>query len=91
MTALRTRRLLLRPMKTTDCDDLFAVFSHPDAMRYWSTLPHATPDVTGEMIAGIIGADPSRHLEMAIEFDGRVIGKIGLWTLPELGYVLRPD
>lgn len=91
MTEIRTERLFLRPMQPEDSADLFAVFGNAEAMRYWSTLPHPRPEVTERMIAEIRGADPNVHLELAIEFEGRVIGKVGLWQMPEIGYILNPQ
>ena len=36
---IETDRLVLRPMRMDDAEELFEVFSHPEAMKYWSTLP----------------------------------------------------
>ncbi|MEW9922184.1 GNAT family N-acetyltransferase [Marimonas sp. MJW-29] len=91
MTILKTERLVLRPFRREDRDALFAVFSHPEAMRYWSTPPHATPEVTAGMIEASIGGDPASHLELVIELEGKVIGKAGLWQVPEIGYIIHPD
>ncbi|KIN76458.1 RimJ/RimL family protein N-acetyltransferase [Sulfitobacter mediterraneus] len=91
MTILTTPRLVLRPFDPADAEDLFAVFGNPAAMRYWSTLPHASVAVTARMIEQSLAADPSQHAEFAIEHDGKVIGKVGLWQMPEIGYVLHPD
>ncbi len=91
MTQLRTERLLLRPMRIEDGEDLFAVFGNAQAMRYWSTLPHVTLSDTAALIRETIGADPETSAEFAIEFEGRVIGKAGFWQMPEIGYLLHPD
>lgn len=91
MTEIRTKRLLLRPMKTTDRDDLFAVFCDPRVMRYWSTLPHTTPDQTAAFIRETMNADAKKTADFAVELNGRVIGKAGFWNLPEIGYLLHRD
>lgn len=91
MTQLRTKRLVLRPFQMADVDALFEVFSNPDAMKYWSTLPHASKDDTRKMVEMTMGADPAKHLELAITLKGQVIGKVGLWSIPEIGYLLHPD
>ena len=91
MTVLRTKRLLLRPFEPGDRDALFAVYSHPEAMKYWSTPPHKDPQETARMIDASLGGDPAKHLELAIELGGKVIGKAGLWQIPEIGYILHPD
>jgi ribosomal-protein-alanine N-acetyltransferase len=43
---IRTERLLLRRPDMDDLDAMFEIMSNPVAMRYWSTLPHASRDVT---------------------------------------------
>lgn len=91
MTEIKTKRLLLRPMKTTDRDDLFAVFGDPKAMQYWSTRPHTNADQTAAFIRETLEADPLETADFAIELDGRVVGKAGFWRLPEVGYLLHPD
>lgn len=91
MTEIRTERLLLRPMKTTDRDDLFAVFNDSDVMKYWSTLPHTDPDQTAAIIHETIEADPQQTADFAVELGGRVIGKAGFWRVPEVGFLLHPD
>ena len=91
MVTLKTDRLILRPFEAGDRDALFAVFSHPEAMKYWSTPPHASPEETAQMIAGSMAADPATHQEFVILLEGEVIGKAGLWQVPEIGYILHPD
>lgn len=91
MTRLSTERLILRPVTLADVDALHAVFSDPRAMRYWSTLPHESVEQTRKLVAGMSAADPAKHLELAIELRGHVIGKMGLWDMPEIGYILHPD
>ncbi|WP_317201849.1 GNAT family N-acetyltransferase [Janthinobacterium sp.] len=36
---LRTERLILRPLTVADAEAMFAVFSDPEALRYWSCVP----------------------------------------------------
>lgn len=91
MGEIKTERLVLRPMQLSDLEDLFAVFSNAQVMRYWSTLPHASREVTEALIRQTINADPARTAEFVIEFKGKVIGKAGFWQMPELGYLLHPD
>ena len=42
MAGIQTPRLLLRPARPSDVVDLHGVLSDRRAMRYWSSLPHAT-------------------------------------------------
>jgi RimJ/RimL family protein N-acetyltransferase len=91
MDEIKTRRLLLRPMRITDREDLFAVFGDPRVMRYWSTLPHTDAGQTEALIRETISADPATTAEFAIEYQGRAIGKAGFWRMPEIGFLLHPD
>lgn len=90
MTELRTARLLIRRARGDDLDALFAVLSHPEATRYWSTPPHADREQTRAWMADMLEPGPGRE-DFVVELDGRVIGKAGFWRLPEIGYILHPD
>lgn len=91
MTTIQTERLLLRPMRPDDLEDLFAVFGNADAMRYWSTPPHPDRTHTADLIQATVDADPATTAEFAIEWQGKVIGKAALWQMPEIGYIIHPD
>lgn len=88
---IRTERLLLRHARPDDLDAMHAVLSNAEAMRWWSTPPHASREETrvwlDSMIeGGLAGAD-----DYVVELDGRVVGKAGFWRLPDVGYILHPD
>jgi RimJ/RimL family protein N-acetyltransferase len=70
---------------------MHSVLSDPEAMRYWSTLPHERLEQTEQWMAGMIANDPALSDDFLVELDGRVIGKLGAWRLPEFGYILAPD
>jgi RimJ/RimL family protein N-acetyltransferase len=91
VTELLTARLRLRRARMADLEAMHAVLSHPVAMRYWSTPPHADLDQTREWLASMVGVDPTVGSDFVIEHGGRVIGKAGCWRLPEIGYILHPD
>ena len=91
MTRIVTDRLVLRRARWEDLDAMHAVLSHPAAMRYWSSLPHASIDETREWLRSMIEADPAENEDYVIELGGRVIGKAGCYRLPEIGYILHPD
>jgi len=78
-------------MKISDVEDLFAVFSHPEAMKYWSTLPYTQRAQMAGHIRETLEASPQTNVEFAIEYKGRAIGKAGFWKIPEIGYILHPD
>jgi RimJ/RimL family protein N-acetyltransferase len=60
-------------------------------MRYWSTEPHRRIDETERWIAAMIAAPPQESADFIVEHEGRVIGKAGMWKLPEVGFILHPD
>ena len=35
--------------------------------------------------------DPARKFEFILDLDGHCIGKAGVWSVPEIGYILHPD
>lgn len=70
---------------------MHAVLSHPDAMRYWSTPPHASLRETREWLSNMISSRPEESADFVIEYQGKAIGKAGCYRLPELGYILHPD
>jgi len=90
MTVLHSARLTLRPPRAGDLMAFHAIMRDARAMRYWSTLPHATPEVTEAWMAGTLGGGPA-CLDLVIEKDGALIGKAGSTRLPEIGYILHPD
>ena len=60
-------------------------------MRYWATLPHSTMAETESWFERqFFSCDPARD-EWVIEHDCRTIGNIGIWNMPELGFILHPD
>jgi ribosomal-protein-alanine N-acetyltransferase len=88
---IATERLLLRRPRTDDLDAMHEIMSDPRAMRYWSTLPHADREVTRLWLEREIERLGTGGDDFMIEFEGRTIGKVGAWQLPEFGYILHPD
>lgn len=91
MAGIQTPRLLLRPAGPSDVVDLHGVLSDRRAMRYWSSLPHATIAQTRAWLAEMIAIPDDEGEDFVIERDGRVIGKAGFYRFPEIGFILRPD
>ncbi|QDP20187.1 GNAT family N-acetyltransferase [Sphingomonas xanthus] len=91
MVELRTPRLLLRRARMDDLADVHAVMSDPEVMRYWSTAPHREIDQTERWLRSMVDADPAGSDDFLIERGGRVIGKLGCWQLPEIGFQLARD
>lgn len=87
---LRTPRLLLRRAVSEDVHPMHRIMSNPVAMRYWSTPPHAELDQTALWIASMIDVDPALSDDFIVTLDGAVIGKLGAWRLPEVGFLIDP-
>jgi len=65
---LETERLLLRPLRTSDAASLFAIFSDPRVMRYWSTPPWTAMEQAVDLIArDRIAMAAGEHLRFGIE------------------------
>jgi RimJ/RimL family protein N-acetyltransferase len=90
MTRLATDRLLLRPARATDMAGLHAIYSDPEAMRYWDCLPHASLEVTTEFFGNLIATPEARTSYFLIEHEGAVAGTGGFWRDTEIGYILHP-
>lgn len=91
MDEIRTDRLLLRRARMEDVAAMHAILSHPQAMRYWSSLPHPTLEDTAQWLASMVEASTETSDDYVLEKDGSVIGKAGCWRLPEIGFILHPD
>ncbi len=91
MAELRTERLVLRPACSGDLDALHAIMRQPRAMAYWSTPPHDTLAQTADFLDGMMTIPPGEGEDFAIEHQGRMIGKAGLYRFPDIGYILDPD
>lgn len=85
-----TDRLILRRARMDDLADVHAMLSRPEAMRYWSTPEHETLEESRKWLAGMVAGAPGED-DFLIERQGRVIGKAGAWSLPEVGFLLHPD
>lgn len=88
---LQTDRLILRAARQEDLQDMFAIYSDPRAMRYWSTAPHDAPTRTQIKLDRMIASAASKLVYFVIEMDGRVIGTAGMHQDDEVGFILHPD
>ena len=86
---LRTERLILRPFLTTDTEALHVFFADPAATRYWGNV-HESLAETLAFVEGTRAADPARTCDFILEYEGQVIGKAGMWSLPEVGFFILP-
>jgi RimJ/RimL family protein N-acetyltransferase len=87
-----TPRITLRPFEAADAEALFPIFADAQAMRYWSTPPHASIDVTRAFVNATMDATRTgQGNDQVVVFEGRVIGKAGLWDNEEIGFILAPE
>jgi len=91
MTELRTARLVLRRANAGDLEAMHAVFSDARAMTYWTHGPHESLERTREWLELMMDAPPDLSDDFVITLDGRAIGKLGAWRLPEFGFILAPE
>ena len=96
-TILTTKRLRLRRFTHDDDVALFEMFSHPEVMRYGSTLPFTQMVQAEQRIEEALGhyaTDTAYPLAVECLDDGRVIGNCTLWNFhrqnrrAEVGYAL---
>jgi RimJ/RimL family protein N-acetyltransferase len=90
MDKISTDRLLLRRASPDDAAAMHRIMSNPVAMRYWSTPPHAEIDQTERWMASMVEADPAACDDFIVTLDGALIGKLGAWRLPEIGFLIDP-
>lgn len=65
--------------------------SDAQAMRYWSSLPHETLGQTVRWVASMVEADPASSDDFMVMLGGELIGKLGGWRLPEIGFLFAPS
>ena len=86
-----TERLRLRRASMGDLEAIHALLSDPRNMRYWSTPPHDSLEQSEAWLRSMVEADPVESDDFVIEREGRVIGKLGCWRLPEVGFMVAFD
>lgn len=87
---IRTERLLLRRATMDDTAAMHSIMSDAVAMRYWSTPPHVELAETERWMDSMVNIDPATSDDFIVTLDGALIGKLGAWKLPEVGYLIDP-
>ena len=87
---IRTERLLLRRATMADAPAMHCIMSDTRAMRYWSTLPHDNLAQTEEWLRSMVEADSATSDDFIVTLGSRLIGKLGAWRLPEVGFLIDP-
>jgi ribosomal-protein-alanine N-acetyltransferase len=88
---IETARLVLRRASMDDLPAVHAMLSDPASMRYWSSPPHTELEESRVWLASMVDSDPALSDDFLIERDGEVIGKMGCWRTPTMGFLLRSD
>lgn len=88
---LKTERLILRGPRPDDVNDMFALYSDPRVMQFWSTPPHENRHVTKNLLDQRIAHWATAPVNFQIELDGRYIGGAGNFRANEVGFILSPD
>lgn len=97
LPTLSGERIVLRPLRVGDLDDLFAIYSDREVMRFWSSPAHDSRERTERLLREIAdGIEAGRLLEWGIaeRSEDRVIGTVTLFRLEpqhrraEIGYAL---
>lgn len=91
MPVLTSARLTLRAAQAADLDDLHAIYGDAQAMRYWSSAPHADLDDTRVWLDRLIGSAQTPLLYFVIDYEGRVIGTAGVHEAAEVGIILHAE
>lgn len=94
-----TNRLVLRPYRIEDIDEIHYYASHEDIAKYTLWGPNTyeeTVNFVNEIIHKFYQENPVTHLEYAIEYDGKMIGGVSIHlhldkNEGEMGWILNPD
>lgn len=94
---IKATRVALRRLDEADVDDIFAIYSDAETMKYWSTLPMKAPEQALDLIQRIHGCFIEETLlEWGVSRleDGSAIGTVTLASLDlvnrraEIGFAL---
>jgi len=95
---IETERLKLRLLKSTDVNDVYEIFSDPEAMRYWSSPPMQEKSAAAEKISKVQQEyQDGEAICFGLEhrLDKKIIGTCSLFRIhetskrAELGYILN--
>jgi len=82
----------MRRFRREDADAFHRILSDAGAMRYWSTPPHREMSETEDWIARTIAAvEAGQADDFVALYEGRIVGKVGLWHANELGMIFAPE
>lgn len=85
---LTTPRLILRRIAMGDVPPMHAIFADPEAMQYWSRLPHTDIAETEDWVRKTIEAvEAGEADDFVVIREGALVGRVGIWQGNELGLI----
>jgi RimJ/RimL family protein N-acetyltransferase len=85
---LETPRLILRRLARYDAPALHRMFSDPETMQYWSSLPHqALAETEAWVEESIASMARGEAHDFAVLRDGWLIGRVAFWMGNEIGFI----
>ena len=95
---LKTERLSLRPLRSSDAPTLFAILGDAEAMKFWDRPAIARTATAAEIVASQLAAMEDGHfLYWTVWRDSDAIGSVDLSALDfthlrgEIGFLFRRD
>ena len=85
---LTTARLTLRRIALSDTPAVHAIFADPEAMQYWSRLPHTDIAETEDWVVKTIAAvEAGEADDFVVVHEGALVGRVGIWQGNEIGMI----
>jgi glyoxylase I family protein len=89
---LKTARLVLRPMRLSDAEALYPIFSDGETLRYWAHRPVSALEEVQDIIARNLPPQNAPQSSFAITREGRSVGVVNFYRQQDgmagLGYIL---
>ena len=85
-----TERLVLRRFRMGDVGPMHRLLSDPVATRFWSTPPHERLEQTEAWVRSEVQSPADLSDDFVVTLDGALIGKLGCFRLPEIGFLFDP-
>lgn len=59
-------------------------------MRHWDRPAFTALEDSRKLLRQFMADAPKQHLEYAVDLDGQLIGRVGMWKRYEIGYIFAP-